>query len=158
MIEGNIHREEDSDSLIQIFETVSDLSQNGSTEKNIPTEAKQAGLIGAIIIGSCTTQQSQPKDIDVIFVIDKDSNPRAEYYSELISSQFDEVYILQNGRFALNKMDQQILSLTNSSDILQQAIRKAIQNTQDPIIYSYNKDGYEKIYREIERIKNQQPG
>ncbi len=69
------------------------------------SESRYGGVIGAILVGSCTESDSRPKDLDIILVLDEESNSRTWNYVEIIQDSFNQQLSQTTQRLEMGRLD-----------------------------------------------------
>ncbi|OGM11626.1 hypothetical protein A2Z22_02405 [Candidatus Woesebacteria bacterium RBG_16_34_12] len=150
-----VTREKSPERFLQLFEKVSLMSDQGLKEAgSIPRNAVLGGVVGAIVIGSCTDPKSKPKDLDIFIILERKVNPRAHEYVAELRMFFDLSYSEIIEKFELGRLDCPEPISTDSSEIHPSQII-AIRNCQNPLIYAFNRAGALKVSTRLSCLKSQ---
>ncbi|MFZ5366345.1 MAG: hypothetical protein ACOZBZ_03540 [Patescibacteria group bacterium] len=148
-------REGSPERFLETFSSLSGMMPEAvvvSRNFEIPREAKQGQVVGAIIVGSCTNPLSQPKDLDVMIVLDESPNPKASSLIEDLKQRFDEMVSSLTGRLEMGRFD--FLGFVfGDLPKLHSAQIRTLRETEKPLIYAYDREGVQKISALIKAVK-----
>lgn len=103
-------REPSPDRFLNLLSEVSGMKQLGDFTKGVSEtvpgrEAKLAGVVGIIVVGSATNPAFSPKDVDVMLVLSKHPNSKAISFAEDLQMSFDQAYSRSIGKFRWGRLD-----------------------------------------------------
>ncbi|OGM04823.1 hypothetical protein A3E15_01810 [Candidatus Woesebacteria bacterium RIFCSPHIGHO2_12_FULL_42_9] len=146
-------REESPRRFLELLTDISRMTLNGDGNIQPPDhEADKGGVLGLIVVGSCTELRSKPKDLDVVAVVSRRVNPSVERYVEELSMRFDLEYSRMVGQIRLGVFDRGRGFITSNPVTGHQFVIDELKRTPGRMIFAFNRKGAFEIRQSIEEL------